>query len=153
MGYEVTVKEVAPETFAAVRGTYQITELGQVMRREFGRVMAAITAQGARPSGGASTLYQCWTEDAVDAEIAFTIDGEFAPQGDVKPGTLPGGSVAFTTHVGPYDQIAAPYYAMQEYAESNDLTLANTMWERYLTDLATEPDLTKHVTELFWPLS
>jgi hypothetical protein len=27
------------------------------------------------------------------------------------------------------------------------------MWERYLTDLATEPDLTKHVTELFWPLS
>jgi len=39
-----------------------------------------------------------------------------------------------------------------EYAKANDLTLADTMWERYLTGPA-EPDLSKHVTEAFWPLA
>ena len=153
MEYEVTVKEVAPERFAGVRGTYRIAELGEVMGREFGRIMAAMTAQGVRPSGGALTVYHGWTEDTVDAEIAFTVDGDFAPQGDVRPGMLPGGEVAFTVHVGPYDQIGAAYEAIQHHAKANDLVLANTMWERYLTDPAVEPDLSKHVTEVFWPFA
>ena len=92
MGYDVTVKEVGPERLAGVRGTYRIVELGEVMGREFARIMGAITAQGVHPSGGAVTVYHGWTEDTVDAEIAFTIDGDFAPQGDVKPSMLPGGT-------------------------------------------------------------
>ena len=152
MDYDVTVKEAASERLAGVRGTYRIAELGEVMGREFGRIMGAIAAQGVRPSGGAVTVYHGWTEDTVDAEIAFTIDGDFTAQEDVKPGTLPGGKVAFTVHVGPYDHVGAAYGAIQEYAKANDLTLADTMWERYLTGPA-EPDLSKHVTEVFWPLA
>ena len=153
MTYEVTVKEVTPEPFAGVRGTYRISDLAGVMGREFGRIMAAIASQGVSPAGGALTVYHAWTEDAVDAEIAFTIEGDFAPQEDVKPGMLPGGKVAFTVHVGPYDQIGAAYEAIQQHAEANGLILADMMWERYLTDPADEPDLNKHVTEVFWPLA
>ncbi len=50
-------------------------------------------------------------------------------------------------------QIAAAYYAIQQHATANDVTLANTMWERYLTDPAVEPDLSRHATEVFWPLA
>ncbi len=153
MTYEVTVKEVTPERLAGVRGTYRIADLGEVMGREFGRIMAAMAAQGVSPSGGALTVYHGWTEDTVDAEIAFTIEGDFAPQEDVKPGMLPGGKAAFTVHVGPYDQIGAAYEAIQQHAEANGLTLADMMWERYLTDPTVEPDLSKHVTEVFWPLA
>ncbi len=152
MGYEVTIKEATPERLAGVRGTYRIAQLGEVMGPEFGRIMGAIAAQGVHPSGGAVTVYHGWTEDTVDAEIALTIDGDFSAQGDVRPGMLPGGKVVFTVHVGPYDQIGAAYGAIQEYAKANDLSLADMMWERYLTG-PEEPDLSKHVTEVFWPLS
>ncbi len=151
MAYEVEIKDAVPMRLAGVRGTYRIAELGEVMGREFGRIMAALTAQGVRPSGGAVTVYYGWTEDTVDAEIAFTIDGDFAAEGDVRPSTLPGGKAAFTKHVGPYDQIGAAYGAIQEYAKVNGLNLAGMMWERYLTG-PEEPDLSKHVTEVFWPL-
>jgi effector-binding domain-containing protein len=152
VAYEVEIKDPAPMRLAGVRGTYGIAELGEVMGREFGRIMAALTAQGVHPSGGAVTVYHGWTEDTVDAEIAFTVDGEFAAEGDVRPSTLSGGKAAFTIHVGPYDQIGAAYGAIQEYAKANGLNLAGMMWERYLTG-PEEPDLSKHVTEVFWPLA
>lgn len=156
MDYDVIVKEVAPEHSASVRGTYAIAHIAETMPKEFGRVMAALTAEGVQPSGGAVAIYHGWTEETVDVEIAFTIRGVFFPQdakrGSVKASRVPGGKVAFTVHVGPYDQIAAAYAAIQAYARANSLKLADKMWERYLTDPAVEPDLAKHVTEVYWPL-
>ena len=32
------------------------------------------------------------------------------------------------------------------------LVLGNVMWERYLTDPSAEPDVSKHVTEAYWPV-
>jgi effector-binding domain-containing protein len=156
MDYDVIIKEVAPEHLASVRGTYPVAELPKVMVREFGRVMDALTAEGVQSSGGALAIYHGWTEETVDVEIAVTIRGVFFPQkrrSDVKPSRAPGGKVVFTTHVGPYDQIEAAYRAIQSYAAANRLNLAELMWERYLTDPAVEPDLSKHVTEVFWPLA
>ncbi len=153
MDYDVTIREVDSEQLASVRGVYRISELAGVMEREFGRIMGALTAEGVQPSGGAVTLYHSWTEDTVDAEIGFTVQGVFFPRDGVKPSRIPGGKVAFTVHVGRYDQIERAYRAIQAYAEANSLQLADMMWERYLTDPAAEPDLSKHVTEVYWPLA
>ena len=123
MDYDVVVKEVPPEHAASVRGTHPIAQMAEVMPKEFGRVMAALTAEGVQPSGGAVAIYHGWTEETVDVEIAFTIHGVFFPRdlkkGSVKASRVPGGKVAFTVHVGPYEQIAAAYAAIQAYARAN----------------------------------
>lgn len=164
MDYDVTLKEVPAEHLASVRGVHPIARLPEVIPREFDRIMAALRAEGVQPAGGALAIYHGWSGDTVDVEIAFTIKGVFFPQdvrsgakhrqrGGVQPSRVPGGKVLFTRHVGPYDQIAAAYDAIQAYARANNLELAGTMWEQYLTDQAREPDPGKHVTEVFWPLA
>lgn len=153
MTYEVLIKELAPERLASTRGVYGIAEIGQVMMREFGRVMAALSAQGLHPVGGPVALYHAWPETTVDVEIGFPVPDGFQEKEGVKTSRLPGGRVATTVHVGRYDEIEPAYVAIQEYAKEAGLSLAETMWERYLTDPAQEPDLSKHVTEVFWPLS
>lgn len=155
MAYDIVMKEVAPEHLASVRGTHAMAELPSVMQRDFARVMNALNAEGVQPSGGAVAVYHGWTEDTVDVEIGFTIHGVFFPQGrrsEVKPSRTPGGKVAFTTHVGSYEGLEKAYEAIQAYAKANGLKLADTMWERYLTDPAVEPDVNRHVTEVFWPV-
>jgi effector-binding domain-containing protein len=155
MDYRVTIKEVASEQTASIRGKYPIGRLPEMMGKCFGQVMEALTAEGMRPTGGALAIYHGWSEELVDVEMALTIRGVFFPQGargGVKPSMVPGGKVAFTVHVGPYDQLEAAYGAIQEYAQTNGLKLADMMWERYLTDPALEPDLSRHVTEVYWPL-
>ena len=65
----------------------------------------------------------------------------------------PAGRVLSAVHVGPYDGIAQAYQAVMTYAEANDLCLGDTMWERYMTDPAVEPDPSKYVTEIYWLLA
>lgn len=156
MDYQVVIKEMPPEHLASTRGIYPVAELPEVMGREFGRIMGALSAEGIRPAGAALAIYHAWTGDSVDVEIAFAIQGVFFPQtprSDVKPSRVPGGKVVFTTHVGPYDEIHKAYEAIQSYAKEKSLDLADMMWERYLTDPSVEPDLRKHVTEVCWPLA
>jgi len=156
MDYDVTIREVDAEHLASVRVTCAMAELPAVMGGVFGRIMGALSAEGVQPSGAAAVIYHGWTEDTVDAEIGFTIHGVFFPQdrhSDIRPSHVPGGRVAFTTHVGEYDGLERAYKAIQAYAEANGLELGKMMWERYLTDPSVEPDLSKHVTEVFWPLA
>ena len=156
MKYNVVIKEVAPENLASIRATCSIAELPEVMGRQFGRIIAALSAEGIQPSAGALAIYHGWTQDTVDVEIAFVIQEIFHPrigQSGVAPSKIPGGRVAFTTHVGPYEEIQNGYGAIRAYAQENSLKLADMMWECYLTDPAVEPDLRKHITELYWPLA
>jgi len=152
MPYEVVLKEVAPQFLAGVRRTSPVSELGEIMPRGFSRIMSIITKQGLQPTGGAVAIYHGWTQDAVDVEIGFTVATAPSPEEGVAPGRLPGGRVLFTTHVGPYRDIEPAYRAIQEYADRNGLVLGDLMWEQYLTDPAVEPDPSRHVTEVYWPL-
>jgi effector-binding domain-containing protein len=154
MEYELSVKEVAAEHIVSVRGRYRIAQLQLVVARELARVVSALLAQGLRPSGGALAIYHGWTDDAVDVELGYPADGAFsAPGSGVVESTLPGGKVLFGVHVGPYTGIGKAYEAMMAYAEANHLVLSDTMWERYVTDPACEPDESKYVTEIGWPLA
>lgn len=156
MDYDVTLKQVATEHLASVRGTYPIARLPELMPAEFARVMNELTAEGIQPSGGAVTIYHGWGGDTVDAEIGFTIRGVFFPRdpkGPVRASRTPGGKVLFTVHVGLYAELEAAYKAIQAYAKANRLELAGIMWERYLTGPAAEPDSSKHVTEVYWPVA
>lgn len=155
MAYDVVVKEVAPEHLAGIRGTYRIAELPEVMPRELRRIMAALQTEGMQPAGGAVAVYHGWDEETVDAEIGVPIRGVFFPRdpkAGIKAGMVPGGRAVFTVHVGAYDELGAAYEAIREYAKAKGLELADRMWEKYLSDAAIEPDLGRHITEVYWPL-
>jgi AraC family transcriptional regulator len=156
MEYDVTLKEVASEHLASVRGMYPTARLPEAMPAEFARVMSELTAEGIQPSGGAVVIYHGWTGDTADAEIGFTIRGVFFPRdprGPVRASRTPAGKVLFTVHEGRDADLEAAYKAIRAYAEANRLELAGVMWERYLTDPAGEPDPDKHVTEVYWPVA
>src|SRR4030042_2358727 len=103
--YRVTMKEVAPEQAAGIRGQYPISQVPEIMGKGFGLVMEALTAEGVRPAGGALAIYHGWTKDTVDVEIALTVQGVFFPQGGrsgVKASMGAGGKGGFTVHGGPH---------------------------------------------------
>jgi effector-binding domain-containing protein len=156
MEYDVTLREVASEHLASVRGTYPTARLPEVIPAELARVMSELTAEGIQPSGAAIAIYHGWTGDMIDAEIGFTIRGVFFPRdpkGPIRASRTPAGKVLFTVHVGRYADLEAAYKAIRAYAEVNRLELAGVMWERYLSDPVSEPDPDRHVTEVYWPVA
>ena len=154
MAYDISVKEIAPERIVSARGRYRTAQLSLVAPRELARVVTALLAQKAEPIGGAVARYHGWNDETVEVELGYPARGDFASvEGGVVESTLPGGKVVFAKHVGPYDEIATAYQAVMDYAEAEDIRLADTMWERYITDPTCEPDQSKYVTEIYWPVA
>lgn len=77
----------------------------------------------------------------------------FTADGEVEPFELPGGRVVTGTLVGPYDGLAQTYGQLAAWAESEGLTLAEGVWESYLSDPSAEPDPKTWRTLIVWPLA
>ena len=152
MAYGIQLRELPTERLASVRSRQSIADLGRLMEREFGHIMTALAHQGLYPTGPPVAIYHSWSEDSVDVELGFPIVGEFQEADGVFPSELPAGKVASTIFVGRYEDIEKAYEAIQAWAKENGLELAEMMWERYFTSPEEEPDLSKHVTEVFWPV-
>jgi effector-binding domain-containing protein len=71
----------------------------------------------------------------------------------VEPFELPGGRVVTGTHVGPYEALAQTYEQLVAWAGAEGLTLAEGMWESYLSDPGAEPDPSTWRTLIVWPLA
>lgn len=152
MAYEIEERELEPATLASIRAWTPMGEIAERMGRDFGRIMSVLGPQGVMPVGAPIAYYHAWTEDAGDLEIGFPVAQPFEPRDGVERSELPGGKVLFTVYVGRYDEIEPAYNAIMAYAAHHGLDLAPSMWETYLTDPATEPDQSKHVTHICWPL-
>ncbi|NLE74317.1 MAG: GyrI-like domain-containing protein [Actinobacteria bacterium] len=152
MVYEIEERELEPEVLASIRSWVSMEEMAERMGRDFDRITAVLRAQGVEPAGPPLAYYHAWTEDAGDLEVGFPVEQPFVARDGVVRSQLPGGKALFTVYIGQYDKIEPAYNAMQAYAVQNGLDLAPYMWERYLTKPDEEPDLSKHVTHVYWPL-
>jgi AraC family transcriptional regulator len=101
-----------------------------------------------------------WTIEAGMPVVALSqvprggTDAETSARGiEIREGTLPGGFVATTTHVGPYQGLNEAHAAVQQWIEDQGFLARGAPWEVYVTDPADYPDPTDWKTDLFWPLA
>lgn len=71
--------------------------------------------------------------------------------GEVRPSSLPGGTVATTMHVGSYDQMEPAYEALAQWVKEHGQELAGDPWEVYFSDPSVEPDPATWRTEIVQP--
>ena len=90
-------------------------------------------------------------EGRLEVEAGFPVSSPIEPNGDVQPSELPGGQVAVTVHVGPYDQMEPAYQALASWVTDHGGELAGDAWEVYFSDPSTEPDPATWRTEIVQP--
>ena len=89
----------------------------------------------------------------VEVVVGFPVAGPITADGQVEPFELPGGRVVTGTHVGSYEALEATYQQLMAWTEAEGLTLAEGMWESYLSDPSAEPDPATWRTLIVWPLA
>lgn len=154
MSYEVEVREVAPQPMVGIRRTCTMQKIQATLAEVLGGSFAFAKRSGLEPVGPPFTIYHCSAEGEIDLEggcpVARAPEGE--PDGDVRAGELPGGEVATTWHVGPYDGLAQAYGALQAWMSANGREPRGAPWEVYWSDPQQEPDPAKWKTEVIWPI-
>ncbi len=99
-------------------------------------------------------IYHKWDEKnqsaTMDAAIAAT---STKPGNDkIQKGSTHNGDALKAVHIGGYNT-EAEHNAMYEYSKANGLQIIGSPWEVYVTDPGEEPDSTKWITEVYYPVS
>ena len=146
------IRQVPEQHIAATRHSCSMDDIGETMAQAFPQIFETVTTAGAVPAGPPLGRYFSFGGPVIDFECAIPVAAPFVGEGDVQPGTIGGGEAAFTTHVGPYDNIGATWEAMMEWLKDQGRAPAGPGWESYLTDPSAEPDSAKWLTEVVVPL-
>lgn len=149
--FHIEKRELVESTTAVVRSTLTITEISEFLNQALSEVSRVLSAQGISPTGPPFTRYHPLEEGKFSVEAGFTTSGTFTAIGQVVPSTLPGGSAAVMTYLGPYDEMEAAYRELEEWISRQGGTPTGDPWEVYFSDPAQEPDPQKWRTEIVMP--
>lgn len=152
MSYEVTKKTIDETPFLFMRSQVKPEEIATALGNMFGPIFQYATTNGIPFAGPPTARYVSFGPGLVTIEAGMPIVGSAEPSGDMMLGSLAGGEVASTIHMGPYDTLNEAHAAIQTWMTQNDETSGGAPWESYLTDPGEEPDPTKWMTEVTHPL-
>jgi len=125
--YQIHLQPLESVPLAVVRRQAAATELSRVVPECCGLVWSALRAQGVR-GGRHVAIY--WDE-AVRLDIGVELAGPFTEQGGLVRSATPAGTVAWVTHLGPYNALGAAHQAIHDWAKAGNHHLAGPKWEIY----------------------
>jgi effector-binding domain-containing protein len=154
MAYEVKVREVVPQPVLSVRTRTSLAQIADLMGAAFGEMFGYLFQAGAQPAGPPCSIYHDpeFREDDLDVEICVPVDRPLPPQGRVQMSELPGGTVAYTLHVGPYDGVGPAYQAVTTWIQEHGHETAGPPRETYLNGPDEVKDPSEYRTEIIWPI-
>ena len=161
MPYSITTREVAEQPVIVGRRQAPRSEVATAIGEVLPRVFRYVQENGFTLTGRPFVRYVDPGPDAVTFEPGMPIESRFeeVAAGGTRDGggleldALPGGTVATTIHVGPYQTLHAAYAALEKWIADEGLTTAGAPWESYLTDPTAVPDPANWKTEVCWPVS
>ncbi len=128
MDYEVKVEKVQSQPTAIVRRRARSEELARVVPQACGEVWQFVREAPQLKPGRNVALY---LDGAINLECGVEVAGPFAGNGQVSPSNIPAGTVATTTHLGPYDRLGDAHAAILAECKKRGLELSGPDWEVY----------------------
>ncbi len=138
--YDIHAEARQAQATAVERATLTVAEIGPWLGKTYGAVAGLLAGRQAGPAGPPFARYHLLGEGRFEVEAGFPASRPIEGHDDVQPSELPGGQVAVTMHVGPYDQMQPAYQALETWVAEQGGELAGDPWEVYFSDPSTEPD-------------
>jgi len=129
-----------------------VNGIGIMLEKNYGMLMQYIIKNKIQMAGAPFAIYHNWDPNGIiriSAGIPIAIQS--AGTSLIQYYEIPAGKAVFAEHVGGYNT-EATHNAIDDYLKDFNLETADYIWEAYITDPSTEPDSTKWVTYIYYPL-
>ena len=120
MHYEIHVKELPPQVVVTERCHTRLPELGKTMHATLAKVATSVDPSDAAQGAPFAVYYnEPFKPEDIDVEMGLPVapDAKVSEAKGVFRRELPGGSFAYTIHIGPYRSIGAAYDALYAWVE------------------------------------
>lgn len=150
--YNILEKEVTSTTIAVIRNKVNMGEIGDVLGKSYGAIQELIAKQGAKVVGPPMAITIAWDSLSWDFEAAIPIDKAIKENDKIQIKQSYAGKVIYLSYMGPYEKTYTAYTELESYKKEKGYTDNGGPWEIYITDPSTEPDQSKWITEIYFPV-
>jgi hypothetical protein len=127
MTYTIVNRRIEPQLIAAVHRRARLDELKKVVPEACGDSWNLVKKLGLK--GGRNVAV--YLDGEINMEIGQEVAAPFPSTGELSCSSTPGGEIATTAHIGPYDQLGKAHEAIRQWAADHKRTFAGPNWEIY----------------------
>ncbi len=150
MTYQCELKQQSAQPALTIRTRAAVQDLPQVFGRVYGAIIQYLGELGEQPAGMPFAAYYNMDMQNLDLEIGFPVARKLASKGEIQLSEFPGGKLASTVHIGPYDQVGPAYDTLMQWVAAQGYQATGVAYEVYYSGPETPPQEIK--TEIVFPL-
>ena len=151
MDYDIRSIELDSVHTAVVRGRVPMDDISTWLPAAYDEVFGLLGRRGIIPAGPPFARYDLHG-GTFEIEAGAPVASWVVAEGRVQPSSLPGGTAAVTTHIGPYDQLGDAVTALTAWIDAHAGEPAGAHWEVYYSDPIREPDPHAWRTDVVMPM-
>ena len=150
---EVQIIEYPGQNFVINRKTVAIKDVASFYQKNLPSLFEACTKGKLKMTGMPSGLFYSWDEENASSDMAaaIPISSDAIPKGMTLEKTNAGKALQID-YYGDYSGTSKAHDAMDVYLKANNLKFSWPVIETYVTDPTTEPDPSKWLTKVIYPL-
>jgi effector-binding domain-containing protein len=147
-----SITKIEARECLTVRQKVKVDEVSKALASMLPRVGQALAMSGAAISAPPFARFHSSDGAYYDLEAGIPVTGKAKGTETVQASTLPGGRVATTWHIGPYQELQKTVKILEDWMKAQGVKSAGGYWEIYWTDPGLEPDPAKWRTQIIWPI-
>jgi len=149
---DIEVVDVHATPSLIIYDSTTVSGIGSMLEKNYGLLMNYILKNKIQIAGAPFAIYHNWDPNGIiRISAGIPVVGPVAGKGFIQYYEIPSGKAVFAEHIGGYNT-EATHYAIDDYLKDFNLKTADYIWEAYITDPSEEPDSTKWVTDIYYPL-
>lgn len=148
---EVVTKVVQSHNALSIRINCTVDEIEEAMSGSMSQLLTEADRAGLQMTGPPFTIWYKWEGEEFEFDNCIPVSKFIKPSKGIRAIQTYSGKVASVLHTGHYNTTGNSWMALESWVTEN-LESNGDPWEVYLTNPQDEPDPTKWVTELVWPV-
>ena len=155
-GYDPEFRESPKVDYLGKRMQMNMKDLtASVYEETFGQIFASLGKNRVEVGGAPMTLFHSFDEETLDMDMVIAVPtiGPSPVVDGMVIGSIEEGRDAYGVHAGSYDTSAETWGNMESYMKCSSSEMRGMPYEQYIVGPDTEPDTSKWVTHVVYPLA
>jgi effector-binding domain-containing protein len=145
----VTVPEF---NYVSMRSNIQFENTSTQMGVMYGKLSNFIDNNDLMMTDTPYAIYHKIDGTMIDLECGIPVEYKTETNGDIISGVMPTKKYATADHFGSHETLGETHQFIQNWIVENGFELVGSPMEKYLTDPQKEPDVSKWVTAIYYPV-
>jgi effector-binding domain-containing protein len=151
--FQVEVSAAASIPYYGMVDSCTVDAISQTIGTLYGKLMESMTKNKVQPAGYPFVVYETWDGKSTRMRACLPVADNKVKMGkDIIADKSYEGPVLKLVYYGAYEGTGDAHNAIDAYATENGIEIIGAPWEVYVTDPSNEPDTSKWVTEIYYPI-